>query len=147
MGVFYFILLFLIGLLFFWPGLAVLRKGLKGRRWQVTKACVTYSRVDEKMYRWRGSNWTENLPDVRYTYSVDGKEYSGEQTHFGKYKKKKLEEIVRQYPIGKDINIRYHPHKHQKSLIRPLPVSFHAYFFIGVGIMLWVSGVILWLIA
>lgn len=146
MGLSYLILFFLIGLLFFWPGMAVLRNGLKGRKWPSTKARITHSRVDKKMYRWRGSNWTENLPDVRYKYSVDGIEYSGEQAHFGKYKKKKLEEIVRQYPIGKGIDIRYHPHKHHLSLIRPLPVSFHAYFFIGVGICLWISGILFLLI-
>ena len=98
------------------------------------------------MYRWRGSNWIENIPDVRYTYSLDGKDHTGEQTHFGKYKKKRLQEIVAQYPIGKEIDIKYHPRKHHISLIRPLPISFHVYFFIGLGILLWMAAGIFWIL-
>jgi len=146
MAAFYFTFLFLVGLLFFWPGMVILRKGLRGRKWPVTNAFVTHSRVDKKMYRWRGSNWINYIPDVRYKYSIEEIEYIGEQTHFGKYKRDKLNEIVAQYPIGKIIQIKYHPKKHNKSLVRPLPISFHVYFFIGLGLILWIFGGLILLI-
>lgn len=145
MGFFSFIFLFIVGLLFFWPGMVLLFNGLRGRKWPKATARVTHSRIDEKMYRWRGSNWTENIPEVRYSYAIAGDDFLGEQTHFGKYKKDKLQEIVSQYPIGKEIEIRHHPRRKHISLIRSLPISFHVYFFIGLGIVLWIAGTLFWI--
>lgn len=130
----------LLGYPFILSGRNQLRKARRGRKWPTAGAKITQSRVNKRELRRRASAWVQYDPMVKHSYTVEGKEYEGEQTHFVKYIKEKLHEIVSGYPIGKTVKVRYNPKDSSDILVLLLPISFQVYFFIGLGLFMWAIG-------
>ena len=75
---------------------------------QITEAYVRESSSEDS----EGYTTTSYYPEVRYTYQVMGVEYTGKRIAFGGNvggSRKKANEIVAQYPVGKKVTVYYDP--------------------------------------
>lgn len=77
-------------------------------------------------------------PDVTYTYSVGGKDFTGRRIQFGTFEggKAEAEAFLAEHPVGTAVSPRYDPARHDFSVLRPTgnPGSYRAS-------ALWVGGV------
>jgi hypothetical protein len=97
------------------------KKTEESQAWSATSGQVTQSYVRESQTRDDdGYLTTTYYPEVRYTYQVMGVEYGGDKVSFGGAVgggRKKAEEVIAQYPIGKNITVYYDPNKHEDAVI------------------------------
>jgi hypothetical protein len=82
--------------------------GKKSASWPVVQGKMTYARaVPTKV-----NNSQEYRLSVKYTYSVDGKSYSGDRiTASDGYQKtrRKANDVLKKYPVGKEVSVYYSP--------------------------------------
>ena len=118
------------------------------REWNTVQATVLESRPDEL----RQSIETEALkwvPYVRYSYTIDGEEYTGERFKFLSPGRDGLRKItatnqLKGYPVGKTITIHVDPVDSTNSVIKPgLHRSGGGWLFMGMAGDLGLAGIAL----
>jgi hypothetical protein len=59
-------------------------------------------------------------PDIKYTYSVAGKEYQGTRLRYGQpaYGPRTTQRIVDAYPVGKPVEVHYAPHDPTDAVLK-----------------------------
>jgi len=90
------------------------KKAEESQSWSSASGRITESFVrSEESWDSDGYTTTSYYPEVRYTYEFLGTEYIGHQIAFGgsvgNSNYKKAEEILAQYPVGKNVVIYYDP--------------------------------------
>lgn len=97
----------------------------KSTRWRVTEGRVTGNSIEVSEYYQRsllGTDAVEQyLPKVAYAYEVEGKSYSNDLTAFGLNPLESREEaawMLRPYPKGAAIRVRYHPEEPGTSVLQ-----------------------------
>lgn len=139
----YFRIIFIIlGLWFTIAGFILIWGGFLSNRWPVAKGKILESRIKSGKSAY-GMGPSAYWIYVRYSYSINGKEYSGKRYSFGKYgtafnnttDRAVVEEMIQGYKKGNIIDVYYSPGFHYLSVLIP---GFHwASIFIFVVGVLW----------
>jgi hypothetical protein len=123
----------------------------EAREWPKVSATV----IESKLTQLRGStkanprNWA---PYVRYRYTVDGVEYTGERYRFIAPGRRGLSKIIatrnlKPYPMGKKFKVHVDPKDSTISVIRAgIPRTSFGLVFIGGGIIFGLAGIVVALI-
>ncbi len=91
-----------------WMMIGNLREALRSKGWPTTSGKITKSEVTWDLYQAK----PRYSPDLSYDYQVGEKTFSGTAVRVGKLTTKSehdAEEIVRQFPVGKDVPVFYDP--------------------------------------
>src|SRR4051794_12175599 len=111
--------------------IAALREAIAMKRWPVAKGRVLESKVEEYRQSVGSSGsfaasparMTLYRPIVRYEYEVDGKRFRGnrmaQSPGWDRGVPAFADEIVRRYPSGSDIDVRYNPNRHDEAVLEP----------------------------
>ena len=102
------IALLVFGLVFGGFGLRRYNIGKESGSWPTVKGKVTYSHVDSR----RVKNNQEYMASVKYSYSVDGKSYTGSRVTASDVYQKTLgraNDIIKMYPVGGEVSVYYDP--------------------------------------
>ena len=85
-------------------------KGKQALSWPTTKGLITSSKIET------ASSEIGAMPDVIYSYTVEGIKYTGRNISFtkGHTKPKK---VIMQYPEGSEVNVYYNPSKPEDSVL------------------------------
>jgi len=128
---------FLAGLIFFVVGAIILffgyswyKKAKDTESWPETEGIVLYSEVNSHV----SDGSTMYKPIVKYTYSVNGKEFTSSKYSYGEYSSSDSDfayEIVDLYPKGKKVSVYYNPSKPYKAVLET-----------GVGFMIYIPLVL-----
>ena len=82
--------------------------GRESGSWPVVQGKITYARPEPRRVKSR----TQYHPGVRYTYTVNGRSYTGNRITASEiYQKSRsgAEDILRKYPVGGQIPVHYNP--------------------------------------
>lgn len=126
-----------VGLL--WPSSASLYYGLMSGGWHMTDATVTYSTL-----RWE-RRWHD--VDIRYTYVVDGHEYTGDRWCYSFFINRQRVRAVQMsatqaaYPVGTRTRVAVDPHDPARSVLEPGP-HYDDLLWIGGGFMFALTGLL-----
>ena len=118
----------------------------EAREWPKVSATVIESKLTQLRNSTKG-NSKEWAPYVRYRYSVDGVDYTGERYRFispGRKGQIKImaERNLEPYPRGKKFNLHVDPKDPTSSVIRPgIPWTSSGWVFIGGGIIFGLAGI------
>lgn len=94
-------------------------------RWRVTEGLVTDSSIEISEYAQRSliglDTIQEYLPKVAYAYEAEGNTYNNDLTAFGLApleSREEAERMLRPYPKGARIRVRYHPEEPSTSVLQ-----------------------------
>ena len=114
----------------------------RSRSWPTTTGKVISSKITRSIDIDTG---TDYFPRVQYEYQVDNKTYRSKNVSFvGSFGsgKKAAEDRVKQYPVGQEVTVYYHPNKPKKATLEPGASNDAAVFAIAVtGVLI----IICWL--
>ncbi len=111
-------------------------EAIRARSWPVARGTVLISRYDQ--WRTKGDIRVAALCiELEYIYLVGDKVYEGHRVNTG-WKcfgdQKHMEEILKRYPSGKTVEVRYDPDNPKISLLEPR-VDWTSFFLWGLGII------------
>ena len=91
---------------------------IRAESYAATRGVVTHSAAQATF---RAAGGFSESADIKYKYQVAGKEYSGDRYRFGNISSNDdgADRIVREYPLGKQVLVYYHPADPAESLLRP----------------------------
>jgi hypothetical protein len=109
-----------------WSSLALVFDGFLGwsaycqiraQNYATTTGVVTHSEVE----RHAGGKNTTYSPNIKYTYTVAGKAYSGDRYRFGtgSSNDSSARRIVDEHPVGKQVPVYYNPDDPAEALLQP----------------------------
>lgn len=88
-------------------------KASESRAWPSVRGRVYAARVIEVQARpFEGHKYTDYQPEIRYEFTVGGKEYAGNRYTLLASRvpwRSDAEKIVTQYPIGREVDVYYDP--------------------------------------
>lgn len=87
--------------------------------WPTVPGTITSSEV---MQRTGGRRATVYEADIRYRFSIDGRDYTGDQIWFGQHGNSlghSPHQIVDTYPTGREVTIAYDPDDPEWSVLEP----------------------------
>lgn len=97
------------------------KKTEESQAWSATSGRVTESYVRREVSRDSDGDTTVSYyPEVRYIYQVMGVEYTGSRVAFGGTVgrgRKKSEEKIANYPVGKPLTVYYDPNNAEDAVI------------------------------
>ncbi|MBT4311172.1 MAG: DUF3592 domain-containing protein [Anaerolineae bacterium] len=97
------------------------KKSEESQAWSGTSGRITESYVRESQSQDSdGYTSTTYYPEVRYLYQVMGVEYDGKRVAFGGDvggSRKKANERIGQYPVGKTVTVYYDPNNHEDAVL------------------------------
>ncbi|MCK4538713.1 MAG: DUF3592 domain-containing protein [Candidatus Krumholzibacteria bacterium] len=102
------IALVIFGLVFGGFGLRRYNIGKESGNWPTVKGKVTYTHADSR----RVNSKQEYQATVKYTYTVDGKSYTGKRITASDVYQKSLSganDIIDKYPVGGEVSVYYDP--------------------------------------
>ncbi|MCP4141985.1 MAG: DUF3592 domain-containing protein [Chloroflexi bacterium] len=107
----------------------------KSQGWSSTFGKITKASLDKEASFESGN--TLYYPEVEYTYEFLGTEYTGYKISFGgssgNSNRKKSEETLAKYPVGKEIPVFYDPNNPKDSvLIRNIGTGGKVFLFVGI---------------
>ncbi|MDT8400757.1 MAG: DUF3592 domain-containing protein [Bacteroidales bacterium] len=114
-------LLFIIigGFVFFMWGLPPMQYANASKNWPSVPGKITRSEVET--YRKDGK--TQYLPDIAYTYTVEGKTYNSSKVTVGDppftSNISPAKRLQAEYPVGEDVTVYYDPEVHSSSALKP----------------------------
>ncbi|MBI5224195.1 DUF3592 domain-containing protein [Candidatus Micrarchaeota archaeon] len=145
-----------VGAIFAWAGYYLLQKDRKiETQWKPTTGQIIESEVAERQEERRDSDsrrrWTQTVysPVIRYKYSIDGKEYEGEDSGYGTSNPQEAQDIVATKEPGKSIEVFVNPQKPSESAIvgiADFQKNLFAYVFIGIGIVAMLIAVVIFVL-
>ena len=119
----------------------MLRFGFSSRKWRTVQGHVVKAEVGLE-----GGEGEGYVPKVRFEYIVEGGKFISSTVSFSaqSYLKKAVPEAVaRRYPVGKEVEVYYHPSNPGISVLEPGPKSVWWYVFgLVLGMILLVSCVL-----
>jgi hypothetical protein len=105
----------------FLAGLAVGRWNRGMRRWQTASARVVATEIAERTESDRWDWYTVFIPTIHYSFEVGGVTFQGSRYRIPGMVRTLLREQAKQmlahYPVGKEITVRYDPHKPARCAI------------------------------
>ena len=109
-------MLTLIFLIFFpfaiWNAWRTIQTAKASASWPTTEGTVTASDTVKQMFRAQ--------PRVSYSYTVDGKPYTGRRVSFAAaVPPKETPSVLARYPVGQSVTVRYAPEKPAESVLEP----------------------------
>ena len=113
-------LLFIIlgGFVFFMWGLPPMKYAAASKEWPAVQGKITRSEVDT--YRKDGK--TQYLPDIAYTYTVEGRNYSSSKVTVGDPPSTSnispAKRLQAEYPVGNEVEVYYDPGVHSSSTLK-----------------------------
>ena len=138
------LLFVVIGAAFAFFGFRSYQLGIQSKGWPATNGSVIQSEV-VKRTRTTGTGANrrkvvEHIPEVAYSYSVDGQPYRSSRITFGAINKLNAGKTVARYPKGKRIKVFYNPQKPDQAVLAPGAGATGSLVFIGIGIGLALMG-------
>ena len=130
-----------LGLIFMIIGAIQLFPAMRSSRWPSAAGKILTAQIVPTS---EGSHF---LPHILYTYTVDGKEYSGMRVSFGELTSlartevKMAEETIRRYSPGKEVAVYFDPAAPDRCVLET-GVGLSAYFPFGAGGLFFVLGLI-----
>ena len=127
------------GLGFFYLGLSFRKDGQNSQDWPKIDGTVTSSKVVHSSGAHRSNHYQAG---IEYSYSVGGKEYSGDNMVIGPTGTLPwlAKREVDQYPVGSRVQVYYNPEDHSETVLKPgLTKSINGT--IVVGVVLVVAGI------
>ena len=112
------VIFLVIGLIFVFVGYYVVKGAKKVEKWPATKGVVVDSKVVSHLDS--ESNQTMFAPAITYRFKVEGKEYTSSDYGFMNMSynnPRKAEDIVKKYPVGKEITVYYNPENPYKAVL------------------------------
>ncbi len=120
-------------LLFVWSflfaGIATLGWGIwnsleafSSRSWPEAVGKITFSTVASYESDSNSGTTTMFYPDIRYNYSVNGKEFTGNKVDLGEYSSSDVgyaQKITARYPVGKSVRVYYDPAHPGTAVLEP----------------------------
>lgn len=104
----------IIGVVFTYLGMRMLKKGIDSESWPSTLGKITSSDINQEvMSNSRGGRSVYYSPKISYEYTVNGVYYKNSKLFWGEYsstEREKVQEIVSKFPVGKSITV-YHAHQ------------------------------------
>lgn len=137
-----YLILSVVGLFSIGSALRSKRLANTSQTWQGTQGRVIASEIKKSTSNDRDYGQSTSYEAiVRYTYSVAGKEYTGERVSFGvKNSSEKLaSETVAHYPVNTSVTVFYDPRKPQQAVLDQASSS--GWLQIVIGIALFVVGI------
>lgn len=138
------LLFVVIGAAFAFFGYRSYQLGKQSLDWPVAKGSVIQSEIRESL-RTTGSGTnkrtvTEHIPEVTYTYNVDGQSYQSSRITFGAVNKLNAGNTVARYPKDKPIEVFYNPQKPDQAVLEPGAEPTSNLVFMGIGVILLIAG-------
>lgn len=132
------------GLVFGVHGYTVYQNGVASENWPTAEGTVIQSEI-KKSERTTGtgsSKRTEvrHIPQVAYTYTVDGQSYRSSRITFGAINALNAGATVNRYPKGKSIEVFYDPKNPDEAVLQPGAQTTSSIFFMGLGAIFAVIG-------
>jgi hypothetical protein len=96
------------------------RNSLAANYWPTAPGTISVSEIAE--YSGSGGGGTYNCR-IRFTYDVNGTTFSGHNRQFferARNNKQAIEEILKEYPMGKDVAVYYNPKNPSLSCLEPV---------------------------
>jgi uncharacterized membrane protein len=148
----------LVGLIVIGHSIVGLLEARASLSWQTCEGTVTHSEVQSSRSRsgsgssGRGGGSRAYGASIRYNYTVDGKEYTGNTYQFGDYSStdpRRAKEIVEKLPVGAVVKVYYSRDSPEKSVLVPGPgggiflmfIIGIIFFLIGAGILVMIRVV------
>lgn len=123
----------LVGLGLTYWGWNILQNARASALWPTADGVVTRSEVTRSTDPDNGDSYS---PEVTYTYTVNNVSQTDKTIKFGENSyssRRKADEVVGNYPVGKNVTVYYDPEKPERSVLEP-GVSGGSYIVIGIGI-------------
>lgn len=145
-------MILLVPLVFFLLGLGAaavcvwkIYESLQARHWPCVQAVVTQSEIREFWHSDDGFQERAYAVDVRYSYRVGEKEFTGTRIGINDppFPRREWAEAFRnEFPVGRTLEARHHPERPERSLLR---LGTPGYLYVGViaGLIFLTSAVFL----
>lgn len=148
----------IVGLLMGIPALAIfsvvgyrqLLPALASARWPVVHGVVHHAStassevLDHNSVTGRFETKTHRRAVIRFTYTVDGGEYTGDQVWFGMKIAGEdaydVDRMMQRYKDGDTVPVFYDPRRPARSVLEPGPTRFHFYMMITAGVLLFFAS-------
>jgi hypothetical protein len=140
------VLLAAAGLLFVGLSLSIWWRARRSMDWMPTPGRVTANWVSVR----RDSDDTTYWPEIRYTYEVAGKTYTGDQIYIGARdgfgSREKAEAVLAPYPKGAAVTVYCDPEHPERATLVPGRANgvglflFGGIFMLGLAAWLWWGG-------
>jgi hypothetical protein len=92
-------------------------------RWPTTEGVIDYSQVGSAQERDSdGYMRTMYFAQLKYSYKVNGSQYSSDKYEISKYRSTSRDsfvEIVKQYPAGSNVTVYYNPKDFNEAILKP----------------------------
>ena len=120
-------------------------RGFASRVWPSVPATVLAGTLEESYGR-GGREWSPNLT---YSFSIDGKRYSGHHVTFPPRRgsRTRAEATLRRYPVGHTVKAYYNPHDPGQACLEPGPDWWFLFIIPVVTVLLLAGGVWLGIMA
>jgi len=131
------IIFILVGFFFIGLSLLPVYQDLQTSSWETTEGEVILSEISS------GSEPGTQKPNIEYTYSVNGVNYSSNRIHaFGGYSSSGsyARDTVSKYPIGTELTVYYNPEKPSESAIERGQIMSLTYFGVFMGSIAVIAG-------
>jgi hypothetical protein len=137
-----FMVLFVLigGGLSYW-GWNILQDARASTSWPTVQGGITSSEVTVSSDSEGADSYS---PEVTYRFQIDGQIFASSQIKFGENSygsRRKAQEIVNQYPVGKQVMVYYEPERPTNAVLEP-GVSAGSYLVLGLGLFFTAIGLI-----
>ncbi len=110
-------------LLAFVLGTPLLNEGRASETWPSTTGVVSESELSSRRVTGGDKNagsHTRHFPVVKYTYELDGTEFTGDRLRIGGQEgtETEMRSILEQYPVGSEVTVFYSPDAPQQSVLQ-----------------------------
>lgn len=134
------IVLIVFGLVFGGVGYYRYKAGRASSGWPVVRGKINYARVQSR----RTNNRTDYTASIRYSYSINGTSYTGNEITASDKNFKtrsRADAALRPYPVGSEVDVYYNPSKPQQSVLETgLPMN--VFLLMGVGVFCFLLAVL-----
>lgn len=132
------------GLVFLGKGLLLLWRGWATKEWPQTTGRVVYSGIENRLSSDDNGYKTVYRARIRYTYDVKGEPFSSEGVRYKDVEtslRAKIDQILREYPVGSEVEVFFNPGAPQESVLEPGVAAFD-YIFLVVGFVITAIGLL-----
>lgn len=111
-------------------------EGVKAKSWPIAKGRILISRYEQ----WRTTRDVRVAGlciDIQYLYQVGDKIFEGSRLNTGWRcfgNQRHIEDVLRNYPSGKEVTVRYNPKDPKQSLLEP-GIDWTCFFLWGIGLI------------
>lgn len=107
-------------------------KAAQSQSWPLVKGVISETSISTQEH----NEVLRYVPNVRYTYEVDGKLYQGKQITFGSGvefgSRQKAAEYLAQYPVDAEVSVYYNPEKPAEAVLQQVATKTTVGLIIGI---------------